>query len=134
MRPLILLAAVAFAAPDREDPTPKENRPPQERVLGDWRIANGPNDNVLRVLRIERGKMLILVDGIPWPNDAFSGDVAFDWTVSPATFDYTAKQYRGILKFDGELLLVNLALGGERPANFDQNGRGHVLKLARMKR
>ena len=134
MRAFLALAVVSFAVPDREDLTPKEARPPQERILGDWRIEYGPSDNVLRVLRIERNKMMIVVDGKPWPEDAFSGACTIDWSTSPATFDYIAKNHRGILRLDGDQLTMCLALGGKRPTSFDGNTGGHPLKLVRMKR
>ena len=134
MHAALLVMALAVAVPIREDPTPRQETPPQEKILGDWRIDNGPTDGVLRVLRFTRSDMLILVDGKPWPDDAFSGPTIIDFTKNPVSFDILRNKYKGVLRLEGEnTLIVILSLGGERPTGIAPNQSGHRLVLSRIR-
>ena len=133
MRAVFLIATFAVAVPIREDPTPRQEKPLQEKILGDWRIDSGPNDGVLRVLRFTATDMLILVDGKPWPDDAYSGPFTMDVAQNPVTFDIQRNKYQGILKLEGDQLIVCLSLGGARPTGFNPEQSGSRLQLSRMK-
>jgi hypothetical protein len=133
MRAFLMIAVFAVAVPDRPNPTPQLTRSPQERILGDWRIDSGPDDGVLRVLRITPSDMLILVNGDGWANDAFSGPHAIDWDKTPVAYDNLRNKNYGILKLDGDQLLLCQSLGGARPTDFAMD-KGHVLRLSRMKK
>lgn len=134
MRVLLTLAIVAFAAPDRPDPTPKQAVAPSEQILGDWEIVSGPKDGVLRVRRITAANMLILVNGTPWPNDQLSGDYKVDWSKSPATFEIPRTRCKGILKIEGDLLTICYTFGGPYPAEFKTVNGNRVTLSQRMKK
>ena len=134
MRAALLFTVLAVAVPIREDPTPRQDKPLEERILGDWRIDNGPADGVLRVLRFTRTDMLILVDGKPWHEDAYSGPFTIDVAKDPVTFDIQRNKYKGVLKLEGEnQLIVCLSLGGERPTGVGPDQAANRLVLSRIK-
>jgi hypothetical protein len=133
MRAFLMIAVFAIAVPDRPNPSPPTFMPPHEQILGDWRIESGPDDGVLRVLRFTKSEMLILVNGNGWDNDAFSGPHIIEWDKTPVAYDNLRNKNYGILRLDGDQLLLCQSLGGNRPTDFVQE-QGHVLRLSRMKK
>jgi hypothetical protein len=131
MRVLLIAAMLAVAAPIRHDRSPPpQEQPLAEKIVGDWRIDNGPNDGVLRVIRFTATQMLIVVDGKPWPEDLYSGQYKIDAVKNPVHIDM--RNYIGYLKVEGDELTLYISSGKVRPATLDQNGVD-VTKCSRVR-
>ena len=118
MRAFVIVAVLAIAVPDRPDPTPKQDLPPQNQILGDWQDRN----NRIHMLRFVGGESVFMVNGQASAGDGLTANVFIDWSKNPATIDFMPKQrggkMMGILKLDGDQLNIALTTGnGPRPTN-----------------
>ncbi len=133
MRALFSILLIAVAAPNREDPTPKEKPPvPQQQILGDWQLVklslgpgSVPQDRTTfnQVFRITPTETVFMVNGEPSVGDGLTAMYTLDPSKNPMTIDFTPKQrggkMPGILKLEGDQLILGLTTGGEvRPADF----------------
>jgi uncharacterized protein (TIGR03067 family) len=120
MRALMLIAFLAIAVPDREDPTPKEKRPLQEQLVGDWmqvkRVVGGredPSPNALSLaITRETLQHVPLVNGVKQPGESVF-KYSLDTTKNPAVISFRDSQYEGILKIEGDLLTICYSGHGE---------------------
>jgi uncharacterized protein (TIGR03067 family) len=144
MRAFLMIAVLAVAVPDRQDPTPKEAKP-HEQILGDWfptaSLIDGVErgavpDGTIRVIWITSSATVWLENGQPDVGNTLTADIAVDWSKNPVALDLTPKQGKkmlGILKVEGDRLTLALSLNGaRRPTDF---GAGCiVLHFKRVKK
>jgi uncharacterized protein (TIGR03067 family) len=147
----MLMAVVALAVPDREDPSPKKAPPtPQDQILGEWQfekvlIGGGlaqpdqQKELIGRTLQITRTDILVKVNGELRPDDCTAYKI--DWSRQPAAIDLMPrkgddKKVQGILKLEGDRLTLCVCIDGNRPTTFSTDGPGLVmmLQLKRIKR
>jgi uncharacterized protein (TIGR03067 family) len=133
MRALVLFSLLALAAPNREDPTPKDKRAsPADLVLGDWaleKLEHGsprqPHDTIQRnlAMRITATDSFFMSNGTVSEGDGLTARIAIDWSKNPAAIDFMPKsrggKMPGILKIEGDVLILGLTTGGDqRPTDF----------------
>lgn len=119
MRALVLFAVLAIAVPDRPDPTPKQDKPPQNQLVGDWQDRNHP----AHMLRFVGDETVFMINGQASAGDGLTARVFIDWSKNPATIDFMPKQrggkMMGILKLEGDQLHIALTTtNAPRPMNF----------------
>ena len=128
MRTLMMIALFAVAAPIRQPVGPQLEpaaTSPADQILGDWQDRKNPQ----YMLRITRGDTVFHVKGNPSLADGLTANIVIDWSKNPATVDFMPKQrggkMLGILRLDGDQLIVNLRTSGStRPTDF---GAGDLL-------
>jgi uncharacterized protein (TIGR03067 family) len=149
MHAALLMATFALAAPDRPNPRPMD--PPKtlhEQILGDWRldrlaVGGGLPDQPMktedRVIQINRTEILVLVNGQLRQEDGTNYKI--DVKANPVTIDITPKNgatatMHGILKLEGEQLVICFSIGGARPTQFATNPNDitALMYLKRVKR
>lgn len=131
MRVLLLFTVFAVAVPDRPDPTPKQDVPPQHRIIGDWQHLSGGRATpyTLRVTPLDSTWFL---NGQP-TNDGLTAMIKVDASASPAGIDFVSRQGGTILaiwKVEGDSLTVAVNPGnpGLRPTNFAPSAGVSVYK------
>lgn len=127
MRAFAMFALVVIAVPDRQDPTPREAKPPHEQIVGDWRYISNAKDAAPQqgtpdfVFRILPNESIWIDRGKPSPGNGFTAKVSFDWTKTPVHFDlkpnHGGSVIEAILKLDGDRLTMGWS-NGPRPADF----------------
>ncbi len=145
----LLVAALLVAAPDREDPTPKETpKTPAQQILGDWRLLRisigagkelPTKDEEERTVQFTPSEILVRLKGELQPNDG--AGYTLDTAKSPIAIDLTpknggTKQVYGILKIEGDQLTICFSTEGTRPASFAPNPQNQhaTMELKRIKR
>lgn len=146
MRALLTVFVLALAAPDREDPTPREKtKPIHEQILGEWQLVNsvvgGRNEKKDGVLTFTRTEIHITENGQRRSGD--DADYVIDATKKPAAIDISVKRdgsqkIEGILKIEGDQLTLCFPRGGGamRPTDFvstPQTGIA-VMQFTRIKK
>jgi uncharacterized protein (TIGR03067 family) len=141
---LLLIAALSLAAPNREDPTPKEARSLHEQLIGDWlqvkRVIGGtdqPNlNNLTLVFTGDSLQHVQVVNGVKKPGPSFS--YSLDATKAPAVISFRTSKYEGILKIEGDLLTICYSQVGDSrpPAQFlsTANPPTTLLQATRIKK
>ena len=109
-------------------------------MLGEWRIEKLTIGGVVTAtpanLRITTTDMVILINGQPSVGDGFTSPYTMDATRNPVTFDFTRTKYQGILRMEGERLIMCVSLNGARPTDFETIMPGpsvYRLELRRLK-
>jgi uncharacterized protein (TIGR03067 family) len=124
MRAYLMIVVFAIAVPDRPDPTPKQDSPPQHRIIGNWQHLNhngkGASGHTLRVTPLES---TWTQNGQPITSDGLTAMIKVDASTSPAAIDFISRQggtIRAIWKVEGDSLTVAVTPGnpGLRPTNF----------------
>jgi uncharacterized protein (TIGR03067 family) len=119
---LLLIAVLSLAAPNREDPTPKEAKSLHEQLIGDWlqvkRVIGGtdqPNlNNLTLVFTRESLQHVHVVNGLKKPGPSFS--YSLDVTKAPAVISFRTSKFEGILKIEGDILTICYSqMGASRP-------------------
>lgn len=139
MRALLVTFVLAALVPDRPDPTPRENaKPLREQIVGDWQIVTikiGPEVFVgSATLRITSTHTTVVVDGRPNPGDRFTGPYTMDAALTPVSVEWTDAKFQGIVKMDGEQLVLCVSLGGARPNEFKTTLQGPTVYLMHLRR
>lgn len=152
MHAVFLIALLAVAAPNREDPTPKETtKPLQEQILGDWQLVkrvlggnDNPNDRIGGIVSIT-SKTLQFRDkdqAAPEEETLYHLDVF----KKPATIDLTPTRnngagnmiVRGIVKIENDTLTICFSFGGkgERPTEFTSPAQSTtaLIQFTRIKK
>jgi uncharacterized protein (TIGR03067 family) len=119
MRALMLMSALAFAAPIRQDTNPMPEHWPSTQILGNWRDRTNPS----HVLAIRPGQTDFIVDGQFSPADGLTAKVVIDWSTNPVAIDFMPRdrggQMLGILKLEGNQLQIAINTeGSPRPNDF----------------
>ena len=124
MRVLLLFTVFAVAVPDRPDPTPKQDAPPQHRIIGHWQhLQHNGKDATRYTLRVTSLESTWSQDGQPLPGDGLTAMIKVDASASPAAIDFVSRQggtIRAIWKVEGDSLTVAVTPGnpGLRPTDF----------------
>ena len=132
MRALLVFTLLAFVAPDRENPTPKDKaKPIQEQVLGDWQLvkavmgadANPRKEFGATILTFTAGEIQIQENGKRQDRD--DAGYTLDVKKMPTAIDIIPKRggdktIQGILKLEGDQLTLCFTHGGngDRPLDF----------------
>lgn len=130
MRSLLLFLPLAVGVPDREPPqTVERPKSIREQLVGHWRLVSmsyGEGVEVesnleRRQVQFTDAELRVCINGEWKISDG--ADYALDDSRSPVAIDVTPrnrveKKMAGILKIDGDILTLSLALDGERPNNF----------------
>lgn len=126
MRCLLMLAVLAVAVPDRPNPTPKEARPLQEQLQGEWQVVSAMTAGK-PIATLKPGEAVFIFAGdrliIRRPNLENVYEFTIDGTPNPAVISLRSKKIAGkdvnkpapvigILKIEGDLLSICL-----RPVN-----------------
>jgi uncharacterized protein (TIGR03067 family) len=135
MRAVLMIAVLAVAVPDRQDPNTKDTKPLPEQMLGEWRmvkaVSGGNAENGDKI----DGTTLIVKDKTMEIKEAQRGghveNVAFtlDETKKPVAIDLMPQRgpgngretVVGIIKIDGDILTLCFGRGGgggKRPTEF----------------
>lgn len=141
MRVLMLFAVAALAVPDRPNPSPPQQRSPQEQLLGDWvytgndaRVAPNPNQPHF-VFRFLPAETVWIVNGKPDPSNGFTAIAKYDFTKNPVEFDLmppvNGGVIRGLLKLEGDKLTIVWSHTDMRPKDF--NSGPHLHHFVRAK-
>jgi uncharacterized protein (TIGR03067 family) len=133
MRAVFVVFVLAALVPDRQDPTPKETRSPQEQILGDWQDRN----NKGFVFRIMASESVFVVNGKPSPVDGLTATYSVDWAKNPVAIDFVQRnggsKLEAILKLEGDELMLALPLNnGMRPTQFEAGSV--VLRYQRVRK
>ena len=133
MRAVFVVFVLAALVPDRQDPTPKETRSPQEQILGDWQDRN----NKGFVFRIMASESVFVVNGQPSPVDGLTATYSVDWAKNPVAIDFVQRnggsKLEAILKLEGDELMLALPLNnGMRPTQFEAGSV--VLRYQRVRK
>lgn len=133
MRALLMIAALAVAVPDRQDPTPKTDQSREKQILGEWAAVKGS-----KTLQFKASETLFSYNGIPSPSDGLTAKISIDWSKNPVTIDFMPMRggtMPGILNLDGDRLTIALRVsGGTRPTDFGVNPQVLLLNYNRVRR
>jgi len=145
MRAAVFLCVLAVAVPLRENRWTRYPPPPTApgsiQIYGMWQLTKvdiGQKEMALpdvndKKLQILEDKLKTFDKGAPQPQE----DAAYkiDWTKQPATIDIMpgnlpagAKSLQGILKLDGDTLILALGMEG-RPATFVPDATRPVIVM-----
>jgi uncharacterized protein (TIGR03067 family) len=138
MRPVMLLLLV-FALPDRPDLTPREKpKTPQEMFLADWVYISSTADGVgpanpHSVWRVTPTEAIWLNNGQRQDANTLTSTYKIDWATTPVSIDLFPKQggqtIRGILRMEGDRMVMALTIGGEkRPIDFQNASWVHSFR------
>jgi uncharacterized protein (TIGR03067 family) len=125
MRAALMIAVLAVAVPDRPDPTPKEARPLQEQLQGEWQVVAALTAGK-PIATLKPGEAVFIFAGdrltISRPTLENVYEFTIDATPNPAAISVRSKRIAGkevngapvmgILKIEGDLLSICL-----RPVN-----------------
>ena len=143
MRSLLMISVLAFAVPDRPDPTPKRANPLKEQLQGEWRVVEssynggqhpGIGPGVVIVFKDDR--MILHLQ----PGDAGAiFAIRLDETKNPTAFDFSYGTGKsgwnptiGIFKIEGDTLTICYH-NNVRPSQFAA-APNSGLSLWKMKR
>jgi uncharacterized protein (TIGR03067 family) len=146
MRAVLMIAVLAIAVPDRQDPTPKEARSLQQQLQGEWQVvaalSNGaphPGTKVGVSVFVFKGDQMI----IQRPDNKNIYSFAVDATKNPIAMDFASKNIAGkdvkgaavpgVVKLEGDILSICVKSGGPRPTVF-ASPPGERIILWQMKR
>ena len=142
MRAFLLIAFLAAAVPDRPDPAPKQATPPAAQILGDWQVEKmvpaQPLEMETSVMTFTPTEILVAVNGARRPEE--SATYRLDSSKNPAAIDFVPKNgpksVPGILKLQGDRLILCFAIEGNRPTAFNPSSQNLtvVLYLKRVKK
>lgn len=128
MRLLLAATMLAVALPDRPLRSPPTVRTPQEQILGDWHyIGNGPASAAVpaqpnMVFRITPTESMWMTNGQVSQGNGFNAKITFDWTKTPVAWDMMPQHggapLRGILRLEGDRLLIAWSSDQNRPVDF----------------
>ena len=126
MRGAFVIAVLAFAVPDRPDPSPRTEAPSlQTQLIGEWllvkNIVSGteaPPDGLTMVFTAEALQQVYDRNGMRTPAGSYK--YILDVTRSPARISFPQTKYEGIVKIEGETLTICFATAGspEPPTQF----------------
>jgi hypothetical protein len=144
MHTLLAILVLALAPPDRPNPTPKQQgRPIAEDILGEWQViyhfTGGKDDNrntLMWVFSKESMQHVYNENGTKRPASTFP--YTLDVGKSPAVIVFPASKFAGILKVEGDVLMICLHGSPELqpPPDFasPENTRTTLLKLTRVRK
>ena len=132
MREFLMIAVLAVAVPDRQDPTPRKAGSSADQLPGEWQLVtalrNGMPHGATKpgeaVFIFEASQMTIQR---PWLKNvyAFTIDTTKNpWTVEMRSTNLGGKEMKnngtvpGIVKLEGDTLSICVRSGGPRPTEF----------------
>ena len=148
MRSLLMIGVLAFAVPDRPDPTPKRANPLKEQLQGEWRVVESSYNGGQPHPGIGPGVVIVFKDDRMilhlQPGDAGAiYAIRLDETKNPAAFDFSYGTGKsgwnptiGIFKIEGDTLTICYHTGtpaSVRPTQFATTPNSD-LSLWKMKR
>ncbi len=125
MRCLLMFAVLDVVVPDRQYPSPKEARPPQEQLQGEWQVVAALTGGK-PIATLKPGEAVFIFAGdrltIRRPTSENIYEFSIDATPNPAAIRVRSKKIAGkdvngapiigIIKIEGDLLSICL-----RPVN-----------------
>jgi uncharacterized protein (TIGR03067 family) len=120
------MPALILAVPDRPNPFPRESKPLEERLLGQWRLmkrVNGGNSDAnLANLTLVFSKDKMEHVTLGQTNATATFPYTLDAKRIPAVIEFPqSNRIAGLLKIEGDTLTINLDMAGQGkvPASFE---------------
>lgn len=148
MRAILMIAVLAVAVPDRQDPNVKVAKPLQEQLQGEWQMTQavtGGNNKVEDQMKVN-GTTLVIKGNQMKIREADRDNIdevtfTLDAAKKPSAIDLMPKRggprkIEGIIKIEGDTLSLCFphAGEGERPSEFvsPPNSRVSLLQFKRL--